>query len=210
MTYKVEIDNSSKKQEIALALNETTYLILAMRYKELFSGKSGSGGDDVPYDIDGYLTTIDTGKIDSDYMNSRFEKFFKLLQTKGVDAGAVETNITDLAKNLATKLNVVGVITGVEDIVSDGKDTYVIKNGCSTMGDIVGTGCMSSSIVGTFCAIEKDYALACVSALVCFEICAELANKESCGLGDFKVKLFDKVLSLNETIINEKKNFMLV
>ena len=131
-------------------------------------------------------------------------------QTKGVDAGAVETNITDLAKNLATKLNVVVVITGVEDIVSDGKDTYVIKNGCSTMGDIVGTGCMSSSIVGTFCAIEKDYALACVSALVCFEICAELANKESCGLGNFKVKLFDKVLSLNETIINEKKNFMLV
>ena len=102
LTYKVEIDNSSKKQEIALALNETTYLVLAMRYKELFSGKSGSGGDDVPYDIDGYLTTIDTGKIDSDYMNSRFEKFFKLLQTKGVDADDLEKAEAELHKTFAT------------------------------------------------------------------------------------------------------------
>ena len=131
-------------------------------------------------------------------------------QTKGVDAGSVETNIIELAKCLATKLNVVVVITGAEDIVSNGKDTYIIKNGCATMGNIVGTGCMSSSIVGTFCAIEKDFTLACVSALVCFEICAELAQKESKGLGTFKMKLFDKVSSLNETVINEMKNFTLI
>lgn len=130
--------------------------------------------------------------------------------TKGVDAGSVETNIIELAKGLATKLNVVVVITGAEDIVSNGKDTYIIKNGCDTMGNIVGTGCMSSSIVGTFCAIEKNYALACVSALVCFEIVAELAQKEAIGLGTFKLKLFDKVSSLNETIINEMKNFTLI
>ncbi len=102
LTYKVEVDNSGKKQEITLALNETTYLILAMRYKELFSGKSGSGGDDVPYDIDGYLTTIDTGKIDSDYMNSRFEKFFKLLQTEGVDAEDLKNAEAELHKTFAT------------------------------------------------------------------------------------------------------------
>jgi type I restriction enzyme R subunit len=73
-----------------------------MRYKELFSGKSGSGGDDVPYDIDGYLTTIDTGKIDSDYMNSRFEKFFKLLQTEGVDAEDLKNAEAELHKTFAT------------------------------------------------------------------------------------------------------------
>ena len=130
--------------------------------------------------------------------------------TKGVDAGSVETNIIELAKGLATKLNVVVVITGAEDIVSNGKDAYIVKNGCAKMGNIVGTGCMSSSIVGTFCAIEKNYALACVSALVCFEIVAELAQKEAIGLGTFKLKLFDKVSSLNETIINEMKNFTLI
>ena len=36
-------------------------------------------GGDVPFDITGYLTEIDTGKIDADYMNSCFDKFLKEL-----------------------------------------------------------------------------------------------------------------------------------
>ena len=40
------------------------------------AGGSGAGtAPDVPYDIDGYLTEINTGKIDADYMNSKFEKY---------------------------------------------------------------------------------------------------------------------------------------
>ncbi len=40
-----------------MKLDENTYLILAMRYKELFSGDgSGEGvSDDVPFEIDGHL-----------------------------------------------------------------------------------------------------------------------------------------------------------
>ena len=45
-----------------------------MRYRELF-GDSGGGDDDAPYDLDGYLTEIDTGMIDTNYMNSRFDKW---------------------------------------------------------------------------------------------------------------------------------------
>ena len=60
---------------IRLHLDETTYLILALRYKELFSGGgAGPGSDDIPYEIDSYLTEINTGVIDANYMNSRFKK----------------------------------------------------------------------------------------------------------------------------------------
>lgn len=38
----------------------------------------------MPYDIDPYITEINTGKIDTDYMNSRFVKFVKALND-GVD-----------------------------------------------------------------------------------------------------------------------------
>ena len=63
-----------------VVIDEQTYLILALRYKELFSeGGSGGGGGSVPFEIDGYLTEIDTDKIDSDYMNSRFTKYLKAL-----------------------------------------------------------------------------------------------------------------------------------
>ena len=64
--------------------DENTYLVLALRYKELFinseAGNSGSGG--VAFEIDGHLTEIDTGKIDADYMNSRFDKYLKLVNLK--------------------------------------------------------------------------------------------------------------------------------
>lgn len=123
------------------------------------------------------------------------------IKTKGVDATEIEINKIDLAKQLAIKLKSVIVITGKQDIISDGIQTYTIENGCSMMGDIVGTGCMASSVIASFCAIEKNYILGCVSALVCFEIAAELAQEISNGLGSFKVNLFDGISKLNKDII---------
>ena len=77
LDYSIVDEGTGEVQEITMALNETTYLILVKRYKELFGPGPGPGGEDVPYDIEGYITTIDTDKIDSDYMNSRFEKYLK-------------------------------------------------------------------------------------------------------------------------------------
>ena len=68
-----------------LPLDQRTYAILAQRYADLRPGGGGDEGDDVPYDIDPYLTEVDTGRIDTDYMNSRFEKWLKALDD-GVDA----------------------------------------------------------------------------------------------------------------------------
>lgn len=84
---------------VTLHLDETTYLILALRYKELFSGGGvGPGGDDVPYEIDSYLTEINTGIIDANYMNSRFKKYIKALQD-GTETAAV---LDELHKSFAT------------------------------------------------------------------------------------------------------------
>ena len=89
------------KTQVDMKLDETTYLILALRYKELFSSGGGGGGGDVPFEIDGYLTEIDTGKIDSDYMNSRFEKFLKTLTQDDVDEAEKRQTLDDLHKSFA-------------------------------------------------------------------------------------------------------------
>ena len=73
--------------EVTLALNLQTYLVLALRYKELFENSSGGGSGDVPFDIDGYLTEIDTGRIDTDYMNENFAKWLKKID-EGEEAKA--------------------------------------------------------------------------------------------------------------------------
>ena len=75
--------------EFEMSLNEQTWLILALRYKELFTEGDGGGGGtgtDAPYDLYGYLTEIDTDMIDTNYMNSRFEKFLKLLNSSDITA----------------------------------------------------------------------------------------------------------------------------
>lgn len=62
-------------------IDERTYLILVQRYKELFAGGSGPGdAPEAPYELDGHITEIDTGLIDSDYMNANFEKWLKCLE----------------------------------------------------------------------------------------------------------------------------------
>lgn len=87
---------------IDVTIDENTYLILVLRYKELTGGGGGTGGDDVPYDLAGYITEIDTGLIDADYMNSRFDKYIKLLSVEGTTKEAIEQAETELHKTFAT------------------------------------------------------------------------------------------------------------
>ena len=62
-------------------IDERTYLILVQRYKELFAGGGGPGDvPEAPYELDGHITEIDTGLIDSDYMNANFQKWLKCLE----------------------------------------------------------------------------------------------------------------------------------
>jgi type I restriction enzyme, R subunit len=90
------------KSVIELKFDENTYLILALRYKELSNGGGGIGSGDVPFEIDGYLTEIDTGVIDADYMNSRFNKFLKTLQQADVDPEQLQKTLDELHKSFAS------------------------------------------------------------------------------------------------------------
>ena len=94
----------NNEREVTLAIDEQTYLSLALRYKELVGkgeGGSGEGGGDVPFDISGYLTEIDTGKIDADYMNSRFDKYLKELNLTQ-NQGSIEATLDELHKSFSS------------------------------------------------------------------------------------------------------------
>ena len=96
-----EFGKGKQKSVIEMKYDENTYLILALRYKELFNG-GGGGSDDIPFEIDGYLTEIDTGVIDADYMNSRFEKYLKTIKKEGVDSDQIQQILDELHKSFAS------------------------------------------------------------------------------------------------------------
>ena len=104
--YEFQQKPGAKKISITRAFDENSYLSIALRYKELFSGDStgGTGGNgNVPFEIDGHLTEIDTGKIDADYMNSRFDKYLKLVNLNPKPSKElVDQALDDLHKTFAT------------------------------------------------------------------------------------------------------------
>ena len=92
----------NSKRIIEMLFDENTYLILALRYKELFSEGEGGGHGGLPFDIDSHLIAIDTGRIDTDYMNSRFKKYVKILLDNDVDKDQRQETLDELHKSFAT------------------------------------------------------------------------------------------------------------
>lgn len=96
---KLAADGTEPTTNIQLAITHHQYLTLLQRYKELGTG-GGAGGEAIPYDIDSHLTERDTGKIDADYMNLRFEKYLKVLQNG--DEQAKETTLVELQRSFSS------------------------------------------------------------------------------------------------------------
>ncbi len=77
MTYSFPSDDNPQTS-ITLLFDENIYSTLLQRYKELRRGGSG-GIDEESYDIDPYLMSLSTEKIDANYMDSRFKKYIQSL-----------------------------------------------------------------------------------------------------------------------------------
>ncbi len=125
------------------------------------------------------------------------------VKTKGVDAAKVEKDLIEVAKHAAKKYKCTVVITGAEDIIADDKQLFIVKNGHEMLTHIVGTGCMATSVIGTFAAVEKNLTYAAAAALACFGIGAECAAKGSPGPGTFKEKLYDCLFHLDKKTIDK-------
>src|SRR5512136_2546205 len=76
------------------------------------------------------------------------------VRTRGVDATEVGGDLAQMAEGLANHRKAVVVVTGQVDIVTNGKNIYRIANGHSMMTHVVGTGCMATSTIGAFAAVE--------------------------------------------------------
>lgn len=96
--------DTGEETVIDVQLDERDFKTMAQRYKELAPTKeeTEAAGSDLPYEIDGYLTTIDTEMIDSEYMNSRFEKWIKELNLSGPNAEITKRAEAELHSSFAS------------------------------------------------------------------------------------------------------------
>ncbi len=126
---------------------------------------------------------------------------------KGVESDGTKANVVTVSKKLASKLECVVAVTGPEDIVSDGTNVGIVRNGDAMMGCITGTGCMSTTIAAGFASVEKDYFKAAIGSLVCFGLAGQgAASKSSNRPGSFHTFIYDELAQLDQKdIIKEAK-----
>lgn len=117
---------------------------------------------------------------------------------KGVDAGAGSGDVVALAQTAAKQLRTVVVITGQDDVVTDGEETFVVHNGHPLLAKVTGTGCLLTSVIGAFAAVEKNLKLAAAAALVSYGVAAELAARRKAeeGPGSFQIELLNQLFHL--------------
>lgn len=134
----------------------------------------------------------------------------------GVDVCAedvvTEENLSagaETACALARASGAVVVISGALDIVSDGSQSVVLRNGCPTMARITGSGCMLTALIGAFCGAAPETPFqAAVSAAAAMGVCGELAEqlrrRKGAGNATFRTDLIDAVFNLTQTQLEEK------
>ena len=127
----------------------------------------------------------------------------------GVDVSGIdeitEENLdsaVSMTAALAKRLGSVIAVSGRIDVVSDGKETCILRNGCATMARITGSGCMLTSLIGAFCGAYEDAFSAACAAMAVMGISGEMAEKKrlqnGTGNAAFRNDLIDAVFNMTQ------------
>ena len=95
-------------------------------------------------------------------------------------------------KALAEKYQCTVLLSGTQDLISDGQRILTVSGGSSLMKQVTGAGCMLSALCGAFAAVTAPLQAAFAAASL-WKATAEAAEKQSgaAGLGSFRTALFD-------------------
>ena len=131
------------------------------------------------------------------------------IKSKGIDVNNVDITSDEtlsdnifIVKLLALKTNSTIVATGAIDIISDGKKTYIIKNGCEELSRVTGTGCMLNVLIATYLS-SRDIINSAILGTAVMGICGELSKSDK-GMAFFKIDLIDNISTIKDKDILEK------
>jgi hydroxyethylthiazole kinase len=121
----------------------------------------------------------------------------KAAEIRGVESIGQRGDAGSVAGELARSRKAVVAVTGKQDFVAQGARTAVISNGHAMLSAVTGTGCMATTMVGAFAAVDSDRFAAAVGGLVVFGIAGEKAAKVAGSRpGAFHTALYDALAEL--------------
>lgn len=119
----------------------------------------------------------------------------------GMDSPSTEAREERLrcALELSQKHRATVLLSGSEDVVTDGITAYFVAGGSDMMSRVTGTGDMLSVLCGVFGAVENDALSAAVLAAVFWKLCAAKAEKAAGqgNVGSFREELINAAARLS-------------
>lgn len=124
-------------------------------------------------------------------------------EVKGVESISVRGEMAEIAEQLAISTSSVCVVTGPVDLITDGRRIHHCHAGHPMMGQVVGTGCMASSVLGVFASVSADHLDSSICALNFYGGCGEKAAETTNTPMAFKHQLLDSVFSTAASLVSE-------
>jgi hydroxyethylthiazole kinase len=122
-------------------------------------------------------------------------------ETRGVDSFSLSEDREVVASRAAHEFGCTVAITGARDVIVEGERLARVDNGHPLLANITGSGCMATTLVAAFLAVESDAWLATTAGLVALGLAGEMAAPRAGGPGTFRSHLLDAVAALNEETI---------
>lgn len=123
-------------------------------------------------------------------------------EIKGVDvgeSGSDDGENVELALRAARELGTVVAVTGKEDVITDGVKCRIITGGDALLTQVTGTGCLLTSVLGAFAAVEGNILQAGTAGLAFYGAAASRAAERtaSLGPGSFQIAFLDELAKLH-------------
>lgn len=139
---------------------------------------------------------------------------YKNCCSRGVDtADTFSANQADVVltkmKELAVLTKSIILLTGPIDFITDGDQSYLIRNGHPMMAQITGSGCMLDGLLAVFAAAASEtkssVLMSSVLATAAIGISGEIAYRRvketHSGTASFRCFLIDEISKLDDTVL---------
>ena len=132
---------------------------------------------------------------------------WKALCGRGARVGGVDLSAADRAERVTDHLDwlaafarahgTVALVSGAEDLITDGRQALLVSNGHPMLARLTGTGCMLNVLTAVWLSAAPPLTAA-LQACAVLGLCGERAAAASRGPGSLRANLLDEVYALTD------------
>lgn len=109
------------------------------------------------------------------------------------------------ARKLAARCHTTVLLSGPEDVVTNGGNAAIVSGGSGLMSQVTGAGCMLSVLCGAFAAVTPSAMEAAVLASLFWKACSRRAEERAGqGIGSFHMALLDAASTMTAAELEQE------